>query len=71
MDMQNNDQETLIDNKADIELSKPSKSRFLFVLFLFSIILYYWAGCFNLWQHSYQEYNPEVPKNTLYQPEYK
>ena len=70
MDMQHNNQE--IDNQADIELSKPSKSRFLFLLFFFGYFIFAWAGCYNLWQHSYKTYSAEdAPKSSLYQPEYK
>ena len=70
MDMQHNNQE--IDNQADIELSKPSKSRFLFLLFFFGFFIFCWAGCYNLWQHSFKSYGAEeTPKSSLYQPEYK
>jgi len=72
MDMQHNNQENLIDNQADIELSKPSKSRFLFLLFFFGMFIFSWAGCYNLWQHSFKSYSAEdAPKSSLYTPEYK
>ena len=72
MDIQHNNQDALVDNPADIEVNKPSKSRFLFLLFFFGFFIFAWAGCFNLWTHRYQ--NPEVenvPKSSLYQPDYK
>ena len=72
MDMQHNNQENLIDNPADIELNKPSKSRFLFLLFFFGLFIFSWAGCYNLWEHRYKSYEAEdVPKSSLYTPEYK
>jgi len=72
MSAQNNFQENLIDNPADIELSKPTKSRFLFLLFFFGLFIFSWAGCYNLWEHRYKSTEGiEVPKNTLYEPEYK
>ncbi|MBS1588716.1 MAG: hypothetical protein JST52_03795 [Bacteroidetes bacterium] len=72
MDTQHNDQEHLIDNKADINLSKPSRSRFLFLLFFFGYFIFAWAGCYNLWTHKYKGYNADdAPKSSLYNPEYK
>lgn len=72
MDKQHNFQENLIDNPADIELSKPSKARFLFLLFFFGIFIFSWAGCYNLWEHKFKSIEDvEVPKSSLYQPEYK
>ncbi len=72
MDTQHNNQENLIDNPADIELNKPSKSRFLFLLFFFGLFIFSWAGCYNLWEHGYKENLAEdVPKSSLYSPEYK
>lgn len=70
MDTQHNNRE--IDNKADIELNKPSKSRFLFILFFFGFFIFAWAGCYNLYEHKYRATNAEdAPKSSLYQPEYK
>jgi hypothetical protein len=70
--MQHQNQSTHVDNPADIELNKPSKSRFLFVLFFLGIFIFSWAGCYNLWTHKYQSNeNVEVPENTLYEPKYK
>jgi hypothetical protein len=72
MDMQNNTQDTLIENKADIELSKPTKSRFLFLLFFFCFFIFSWAGCYNVWEHRFKDNAAEnTPKSSLYQPEYK
>ncbi|HTM65252.1 MAG TPA: hypothetical protein VL093_02955 [Flavipsychrobacter sp.] len=72
MDIQHNNQENLIDNHADIELSKTSKSRFLFLLSFFGYFIFLFAGCYNLWQHRYQKNDTiEAPKSSLYSPEYK
>jgi hypothetical protein len=72
MNADNNNNETLIDNKADIELNKPSKSRFLFLLSFFGFFIFAWAGCYNLYEHHFQK-NDKVtaPDNTLYDPKYK
>lgn len=61
-----------IDNPNDIELNKPSKSRFLFVLSFFGFFIFAWAGCYNLWEHKYKSNSEvKVPENTLYEPKYK
>jgi hypothetical protein len=69
--MQQQNQDNLLDNQADIELSKPSKSRFLFLLFFFGIFIFAWAGCYNLYEHKFQQ-NADipVPDNTKYEPKY-
>ncbi|HTN45416.1 MAG TPA: hypothetical protein VL098_03650 [Flavipsychrobacter sp.] len=70
--MQQQTQETFIDNQADIELNKPSKSRFLFLLFFFSLFIFSWAGCYNLYEHKFVPNDKTVaPDNTLYEPKYK
>ncbi len=61
-----------LDNPADIELNKPSKSRFLFVLFFFGFFIFAWAGCYNLYEHKFQKNDGiAAPDNTLYEPKYK
>lgn len=70
--MQNHNEENQLDNPADIELNKPSKSRFLFLLFFFGIFIFAWAGCYNLYEHGYTSNKDiEVPDNTKYEPKYK
>ncbi|HXS35731.1 MAG TPA: hypothetical protein VN721_03460 [Flavipsychrobacter sp.] len=72
MDNQQNNQEKVIDNPADIELSKPSKSRFLFLLSFFGYFIFILAGCYNLYEHRFQKNDDvKVPDNTLYSPKYK
>jgi len=72
MDTQQNNYELELDNPADIELSKPSKSRFLFLLSFFGFFIFSLAGCYNLWEHKYQKNDAvAVPDNTLYDPKYK
>ncbi len=72
MDNQHNNQENIVDNPADIELSKPSKSRFLFILFFFGFFIFAWAGCYNLYEHGYKSNEDvEVPDHTKYNPKYK
>ena len=70
--MQQYTQDNQIDNPADIELNKPSKSRFLFLLFFFGIFIFAWAGCYNLYEHKFQpNADIPVPENTSYEPKYK
>lgn len=65
-----NDRE--LDNPADMQLSKPSTSRFLFLLGFFGIFIFAWSGCYNLYTHKFQKNdNITVPDNTLYEPKYK
>jgi len=72
MDTQHNNQDIELDNPADIELSKPTKSRFLFLLSFFGFFIFAWAGCYNLYEHHYQPNDKiTVPGNTLYEPTYK
>ena len=73
MDMQHHNAENnIIENKADIELSKPTKSRFLFLLFFFGLFIFSWAGCYNLYEHKFQSTEDvAVPEHTLYEPKYK
>jgi hypothetical protein len=72
MDTQNNYQEHEIANNADIEYSKPSKSRFLFLLFFFGFFIFAWSGCYKLYQHSFKSNEDiKVPESTLYEPKYK
>jgi len=69
---QDHQQEVLLDNKADIEYSQPTKSRFLFLLFFFSLFIFSWAGCYNLYTHKFVPNDKVVaPDNTLYSPKYK
>lgn len=70
--MQHQNKSTHVENPADIELNKPSKSRFLFLLFFFGFFIFAWSGCYNLWEHKYESSeNVEIPENTLYEPKYK
>jgi hypothetical protein len=73
MEMQHNQElHTDLPNPADIEYSKPSKSRFLFLLFFFGFFIFAWAGCYNLYEHKFQKNdNIPAPDNTLYEPKYK
>ena len=73
MDTQHYNQDnTGIDNPADIELNKPSKSRFLFLLFFFAFFIFTWAGCYRLHESKYRSSEDvKVPDNTKYEPVYK
>lgn len=63
---------TPIDHPADIELNKPSKSRFLFLLFFFGFFIFSWAGCYGLYHFKYQKNDDiKIPDNTKYEPVYK
>jgi hypothetical protein len=72
MSTQHNHYATELDNPNDIELNKPSKSRFLFLLSFFGFFIFAWAGCYNLYEHKYQKPDTTpVPGSTLYEPTYK
>lgn len=72
MDIKHNAHDNIIDNEADIELSKPTKSRFLFLLFFFGFFIFAWAGCYQLHEHKFVNTEDiEVPENTTYSPKYK
>lgn len=72
MDTQNNYQEHEIANNADIEYSKPSKSRFLFLLFFFGFFVFSWAGCYQLSKFNFKNNaDIKVPESSLYTPKYK
>jgi hypothetical protein len=61
-----------LDHPMDIEYSKPSKSRFWFLIGFFGFFIFAWAGCYNLYDHKYvKSDNVNVPDNTLYEPKYK
>lgn len=72
MNTNHNAQDQELDNPADIELNKPSKSRFLFLLGFFGIFIFAWSGCYNLYEHKFEK-NADItaPDNTLYEPKYK
>lgn len=69
----NQEQEPVyVDNPADIELNKPSKSRFLFLLSFFGFFIFAWAGCYKLYEHKAKlNADVQVPDNTKYDPVYK
>ncbi len=72
MNTDQNTQDLELDNQADIELNKPSKSRFLFLLGFFGFFIFAWAGCYNLYEHGYKKNdNITVPSSTSYEPTYK
>lgn len=72
MDMHHTHQDKELDNLADIELNKPSKSRFLFLLFFFGYFIFAWAGCYSLYEHRYEKNEDvAVPESSLYEPKYK
>ncbi len=70
--MNNNNTTDFIDNPVDIELNKPSKSRFLFHLGFFSLLLFA-IGCnYGLWTRSFKSTEKiEVPESTKNTPKYK
>ncbi len=68
----NADGGAVLDNPADIELSKPSKSRFLFLLAFFGLGVFAWASCYNVWEHRFQKNDDvEIPDHTALDPKYK
>lgn len=72
MEIQNTYEEHEIANPADIEYSKPSKSRFLFLLSFLGYFIFAFAGCYKLYQNSYKSNaDIKVQESTLYTPKYK
>jgi hypothetical protein len=72
MDTQQNYKEQEIANNADIEYSKPSKSRFLFLLFFFGFFIFCWSGCYKLYEHGFQKNDGiKAQESSLYEPKYK
>jgi len=69
--MENQDQH-LLDNELDIKTSKPSSSRFFFLLGFFGFFIFAWSGCYNLYKHEYKSSEDvSVPESSLYDPKYK
>lgn len=62
-----------LDNDIDIKHYKPGSSRFMFLLGLFGLFIFSWAGCYNLYQHRFIDHKDNVPVNesSLYEPKYK
>jgi len=60
-----------IDNNADIELNKPSKGRFLFLLGFLGFFVFFAACNYGLWTKRYES-NADVvvPDHTKYTPKY-
>jgi len=61
----------LLDNDLDIRTSKPSTSRFFFILGFFGYFIFAWSGCYSLYTHSYKAAEVEVQPSSLYTPKYK
>jgi hypothetical protein len=70
--MENDNILDLIDNPVDIDYSKPSRSRFLFLLGLFGFVLFF-VGCnYGLWTRSFKSTEKiQVPESTTSNPKYK
>ncbi len=61
-----------LENHADLELTKPSKSRFLFLLGFFGFFLFSWACCGTLYTYSYKSnQDVKIPEHTTYDPKYR
>jgi hypothetical protein len=61
-----------VPNPADIENNKPSKSRFLFLLFFFGLFLFVVGCSYALYNHKYSSNaGVKVPESTKYDPKYK
>ncbi|MEZ5047455.1 MAG: hypothetical protein R2831_10740 [Chitinophagaceae bacterium] len=60
-----------IDNPVDIEISKPSKSRFLFLLGLFGFLLFAFGCNYGLFTKRFKSTEKiEVPENLKSTPKY-
>jgi hypothetical protein len=62
----------LLDNELDIRTSKPSSSRFFFIVGFFGYFIFAIAGCYNLYTHKYKSAEDvPVQSSSLYNPKYK
>jgi hypothetical protein len=62
----------LVDDDLDIRTSKPSTSRFFFLLGFFGIFIFAWAGCYSLWTRSFQKNDQvHINKSSTYDPTYE
>jgi hypothetical protein len=70
--MINDNELDLIDNPVDLDYSKPTRARFLFLLGLFGFVVFF-VGCnYGLWTRSYKSTEKiQVPESTLSTPKYK
>lgn len=63
---------TMIENNADIELNRPSTSRFLFLLGFFGFFLFAAGCCYGLFTKKYDSNaDVKVQESSLYAPQYK
>lgn len=61
-----------LENRADLDLTKTSKARFLFLLGFFSMFLFFWACCGTLYTYSYKSNKDvKVPESATYDPKYR
>jgi cytoskeletal protein RodZ len=61
-----------LDNHNDIELNKPAKARFLFLLFFLGFFIFMGGCSYALWSFKYRTTaTQEVPESTSYNPKYK
>jgi cytoskeletal protein RodZ len=61
-----------LDNKNDINYSKPTRSRFLFHLFFLGFFVFVTGCSYALWTFKYRTTTTQaVPESTNYNPKYK
>ncbi len=59
------------DNNADIELNKPSKAKYLFLLGFLGFFVFFAACNYGLWTKRYKSNaDVEVPESAKYTPKY-
>jgi hypothetical protein len=62
----------VLENKNDIEYSRPSKAKFLFHLGLLGFLIHIGGCAYGLWNNKYKTTSTqEVPESTSYNPKYK
>jgi hypothetical protein len=62
----------VVENRNDIEYSKPSKSKYLFHLFFLGFFVFVTGCSYALWTFKYKSTSDvAVPESTQYNPKYK
>ncbi len=61
-----------LDNKNDIDYSKPSRAKYLFHLFFLGFFIFVGGCSYALWSFKYKTTSDQVvPESTTYNPKYK
>ena len=59
------------ESHKDVKSNWVSTSRFIWAMSIVTFLTFAFAGCYNLYKHSYSKPDVVVPENTKYAPKYK